>query len=163
LAPFEGATTPRDFSPCGITLDRNSPVLSLHPERFYSWISDAQIVVPEVLLVPLYLGGVEPTGTLWVVSETEGHFNREHARIASELASLVGVALKIRRTEARLQAALQEQETLTREMSHRVKNLFMVCEGMVRMSAKAANSKEEMSEVLSGRLRALSAAHGLIR
>jgi hypothetical protein len=33
LAPFNGATTPRDFSPCGITLDRNAPVLSAHPER----------------------------------------------------------------------------------------------------------------------------------
>lgn len=55
LAPFNGATTPRDFSPCGITLDHNAPVLSLHPERFYGWIADAKIVVPEVLLVPLYL------------------------------------------------------------------------------------------------------------
>ena len=49
LSPFDGATTPRDFSPCGITLDQNQPVLSLHPERFYDWISDASIVVPEVL------------------------------------------------------------------------------------------------------------------
>ncbi|MCX7355881.1 MAG: hypothetical protein NTY59_13835 [Alphaproteobacteria bacterium] len=65
LAPFENATTPRNFSPCGITLDRNGPVLSLHPERVYDWISNADIVVPEVLLVPLYLGGKEPLGTLW--------------------------------------------------------------------------------------------------
>lgn len=163
LAPFEDATTPRNFSPCGITLDRNAPVLSLHPERFYSWISDARIVVPEVLLVPLYLGEAEPAGTLWIVAGKEGHFNSEHVRIATELASLVGIALKIRRTETRLQDALQEQETLTREMSHRVKNLFMVCEGMVRMSVKGANSKEEMTEILTGRLRALAAAHGLIR
>src|SRR5271170_5063918 len=33
LAPFNGATTPRNFSPCGVTLDRNAPVLSMHPER----------------------------------------------------------------------------------------------------------------------------------
>src|SRR5580698_1926376 len=57
LSPFENATTPREFSPCGITLDQNRPVLSLHPERVYGWISDANIIVPEVLLVPLYLGG----------------------------------------------------------------------------------------------------------
>src|SRR3984885_7322750 len=68
LAPFNGATTPRDFSPCGITLDHNAPVLSLHPERVYNWIADAKIVVPEVLLVPLYLGGKVPLGTLWIVS-----------------------------------------------------------------------------------------------
>src|SRR5277367_779477 len=80
LAPFNGATTPRDFSPCGITLDRNAPVLSLHPERVYSWIADANITVPEVLLVPLYLGGTDPLGTLWIVSEKEGHFDSGHAR-----------------------------------------------------------------------------------
>jgi hypothetical protein len=33
LAPFNGATTPRNFSPCGVTLDRNAPVLSTHPEQ----------------------------------------------------------------------------------------------------------------------------------
>src|SRR5215467_4382100 len=43
LASFDGATTPRDFSPCGITLDRKAPVLSRHPERVYSWIADANI------------------------------------------------------------------------------------------------------------------------
>ena len=67
LAPFEGATTPRNFSPCGITLDRNAPVLSARPERVYNWIADANISVPEVLLVPLYLGGTTPLGTLWIV------------------------------------------------------------------------------------------------
>src|SRR5277367_6255186 len=69
LSNFDGATTPREFSPCGVTLDRNGPVLSLHPERVYSWIAEANITVPEVVLVPLYLGGTTPLGTLWIVSE----------------------------------------------------------------------------------------------
>ncbi len=33
LSPFTGATTPRDFSPCGITLDRNAPVLDRRREH----------------------------------------------------------------------------------------------------------------------------------
>src|SRR5215472_6256502 len=74
LARFNGATTPRDHSPCGITLDCNAPVLALHPERIYDWIAEANIVVPEVLLVPLYLGDKVPLRTLWIVSEREGHF-----------------------------------------------------------------------------------------
>ena len=102
LAPFNGATTPRDFSPCGITLDRNAPVLSLHPERVYDWIADANIVVPEVLLVPLYLGGTAPLGTLWIVSDREGHFDCGHARALTELAAFVGIALRMVRTEERL-------------------------------------------------------------
>jgi hypothetical protein len=51
LAPFEEATTPRNFSPCGVTRDQKKAVLCKHPEQFYNWISDANIVVPEVLLV----------------------------------------------------------------------------------------------------------------
>ncbi|MET0660666.1 MAG: HWE histidine kinase domain-containing protein [Steroidobacteraceae bacterium] len=164
LAPFEDATTPRNFSPCGITLDRNGPVLSLHPERFYNWIADANIVVPEVLLVPLFLGGGnEPMGTLWIVSDVEGHFNSEHARVASELAAFVGIAIKMLRGEQRLQSALEEQEMLAREMGHRVKNLLAVAEGMVRLTAKTTATKEELADMLTGRFHALAAAQGLIR
>lgn len=163
LAPFEDATTPRDFSPCGVTLDQNAPVLSLHPERFYNWISDAKIVVPEVLLVPLYFTTPEPQGTLWIVSEKEKHFNREHVRIATELATFVGIAIQMVRTQERLQVALEEQETLTKEMSHRLKNLFAVSEGMVRMTMKTANTVSEMGQSLIGRFHALATAHALIR
>lgn len=163
LSPFENATTPRNFSPCGITLDRNEPVLSLHPERYYNWISDASIVVPEVLLVPLYLGGTEPLGTLWIVSEAEDHFDRNDARAMTELATFVGIALKMLRTEQNLHKALEEQETLTKEMSHRVKNLFAVATGMVRITARTSASVAEMAQLLTGRLTALAAAHGMIR
>ena len=110
LAPFNGATTPRDFSPCGITLDRNAPVLAQHPERVYGWIADANIVVPEVLLVPLYLGGKVPLGTLWIVSDREGHFDSGHARALTELAAFVGIALRMVRSEHRLNQALEAQE-----------------------------------------------------
>lgn len=163
LAPFNGATTPRDFSPCGITLDRNAPVLSLHPERVYDWISDANIIVPEVLLVPLYIGGSAPLGTLWIVSGEEGHFDRGHARAMTELASFVDIALRMVRTEKRLQEALDEQQTLALEMSHRVNNLFFVAEGMIQISTRYATDKEELAESLSGRLHALARAHSLVR
>jgi two-component sensor histidine kinase len=163
LAPFEDATTPRNFSPCGITLDRDRPVLALHPERVYEWISDAGIVVPEVLLVPLHLGGKEPLGTLWIVSDKEGHFDSGHARVATELATFVGIALRMLQSERRLKEALEQQETLTKEMSHRVKNLFAITAGLVRISEKAAATPAEMSKILSGRLEALAEANALVR
>jgi two-component sensor histidine kinase len=163
LAPFENATTPRNFSPCGVTLDQNRPVLSRHPERFYDWISDASIEVPEVLLVPLYIGGNEPLGTLWIVADREGHFDSGHSRIAAELASFVGIGLYLQRSRRKLEQALEQQEMLIREMAHRVKNLFAVAEGMVRMTARSTDSKEEMARTLVGRFHALSGAHGLVR
>lgn len=110
LAQFNGATTPRNLSPCGITLDINAPVLAQHPERVYGWISDANIVVPEVLLVPLYLGDKVPLGTLWIVSDREEHFDCGHARVLTELAAFVGIALRMLRSEQRLHRTLESQE-----------------------------------------------------
>ncbi|WP_245516157.1 sensor histidine kinase [Ancylobacter aquaticus] len=163
LSPFDGATTPRDFSPCGVTLDENRPVLSLHPERIYDWISDAGIVVPEVLLVPLHVGDADALGTLWIVSEQEGHFNSGHSRIAEELAAFVSVALQMLRSQQRLSRALDEQETLTREMGHRIQNLFAMVSSILRNSARMASDKEDLAEKALGRLHALSTAHGLVR
>jgi len=163
LSQYNGATTPRNFSPCGITLDQNAPVLSRHPERAYDWIAAANIIVPEVLLVPLYLGGKIPLGTLWIVADKEGHFDSGHARVMTELASFVGIALRMVRSEQRLQRALDEQEMLAREMSHRVNNLFAMTDGMIRISARGAATKDDLVQTLSGRLHALARAHALVR
>src|ERR1700712_665612 len=83
LASFENALTPRDDSPCGVTLDRNAPTLAAHPELIYDWIADAGIVVPEVLLIPLHLKDEAPLGTLWIVGPRGGHFNQDNRRLAS--------------------------------------------------------------------------------
>jgi two-component sensor histidine kinase len=163
LAQFEGVTTPRDFSPCGITLDEKRPVLARNPELVYDWIADAKIVVPEVMLVPIYVGGQEPLGTLWIVADCAGHFDSGDAREITDLASFVGIALRIHRTEKSLHAALEEQELLTREMNHRLKNVFAVTEGLLRISARAAATKEELVKVMSGRIQALASAHALVR
>ncbi|MET3667958.1 HWE histidine kinase domain-containing protein [Caulobacter sp. 1776] len=162
LAAFEHATTPRESSPCGVTLDLNGPVLARHPERVYGWIDEAGIVVPEVLLVPLRFGGELPIGTLWIVSDKEGWFDGGHARSMTELAAFVGIALRMLHGERQLQDALEEQELLTKEMSHRVKNLFAITDGMIRGTARGAVDKADMARSLSGRLHALASAHTLV-
>ena len=162
LAAFEGTTTPRHDSPCGVTLDQAAPILARHAERLYKWIADANIVVPEVLLVPLFLGGSQPLGTLWVVSEVEGRFDSGHARVLMELAAFVGIALRMQRTEERLRQALEAQEVLTREMSHRLTNVLQLADSMIRLGARSAGSKADMAQALSGRLQALASAHALV-
>ncbi|KQX22693.1 sensor histidine kinase [Sphingomonas sp. Root1294] len=161
LAAFEDATTPRDFSPCGVVLDRRAPVLAVHSERAYDWISDERIILPEVLLVPLFAGD-EPLGTLWVVSDVAGHFHNGHARSLAELAAFAGMALRMISSERALSVALEEQSLLAMEMNHRVKNLFAVADGMIRASARGEASKQEMADALSGRLHALASAHSLV-
>jgi two-component sensor histidine kinase len=163
LARFENATTPRDDSPCGVTLDRNEVTLSRHPEMIYDWIAAENIVVPEVLLVPLHLAGEEPLGTLWVVARREGQFDQSDADILAELASFAGMALRMIRKEEDLRAALDQQELLAKEMSHRLKNLFAITDGMVRSSARHADTVDDMTEALSGRLHAMAKAHAIVQ
>lgn len=162
LARFEGATTPRSNSPCGVTLDAGMPILVAHPERLYDWIAAENLFLPEVLLVPLAAGG-DQLGTLWVVGDSNGHFDSGDAQAMADLAVFVGMALLVRKREEESRRALEEQEIVAQEMSHRLRNLFAVTEGMIRGSARSAASPAAMAEALSGRLHALARADSLVR
>jgi PAS domain S-box-containing protein len=60
--------------------------------------------------------------------------------------------------------ALEEAQTLlTRELNHRVKNLFAIANGMVSMTARTAKDPKDMATALRGRLSALSRAHELVQ
>ncbi|MGO4523920.1 sensor histidine kinase [Microvirga sp. 2MCAF35] len=60
--------------------------------------------------------------------------------------------------------ALEEaQKLLTRELNHRVKNLFAIANGMVSMTARTAKDTKDMANALRGRLSALSRAHELVQ
>ncbi|MCB8822279.1 sensor histidine kinase [Microvirga rosea] len=62
------------------------------------------------------------------------------------------------------QHALEEgQHLLTRELNHRVKNLFAIANGMVSLTARGAKDPKEMATALRGRLGALSRAHELVQ
>lgn len=168
-ANFLGGTAPGDFSPSGVCLDLGHPILMARPERVYAFLSEAGVPNYEVLLVPLYAGQPDPAGTLWVISHDEAiHFDSGDVRVTSELAAFAGIALKmirdasvLRASEERLNLALHQEEMLTREMSHRVKNLFAIAIGMVSISAKSAATPQDMAKTLLGRLNALARAHDL--
>ncbi len=59
--------------------------------------------------------------------------------------------------------AVEARQALAREMSHRVKNLFAVMSGLVSMTARSAQTPNDMADALRGRLGALSRAHELVR
>src|SRR4051812_19415939 len=48
FAEFVGATLPRDFSPCGVVLDRDALQLMTDPVRYYPYIADLTPPVREV-------------------------------------------------------------------------------------------------------------------
>ena len=65
-----GRTTPRNFSPCGTTLDANAPQLFAYPGRRFPYFNGLEFPIVEALVIPVDLGG-EILGTIWVVSHDE--------------------------------------------------------------------------------------------
>lgn len=74
---------------------------------------------------------------------------------------LQGAVCNILDVSERRQAE-EAQQLLMRELNHRVKNLFSITAGMIKMTARHANDVEEMSSSLTGRVIALARAHELI-
>ncbi len=88
LAPHTGATSPRDWSPSGATLDRKSPQLFLYPARCFHYLNQLQPAIVEGLVVPIFVDDA-PWGTLWVVSHEEHrNFDRTDVDAVSSLAAL---------------------------------------------------------------------------
>lgn len=110
--PHEHGLAPRNFSPCGVTLDQDAPVLTAHPARYYAWIADADMDAAEILLVPLRVSKGPQLGTLWINSNNPGHFHRGHVRALTELSVFVSAALRMIGAERKLERALNESQTL---------------------------------------------------
>jgi GAF domain len=88
-----GQTTPRNFSPCGITLDRRSPQLFSYPERYFPYLKKAMVPIVEGLVIPIFVDG-RGLGTIWVVShDTSCEFNSDDVSTMTSLAAFCEAAL----------------------------------------------------------------------
>src|ERR1700737_2307867 len=65
-APRVGGRTPRNFSPCGTTLDRGAPQLFSFPARYFTYFEELASPIAEGLVIPFALNG-HVFGTIWVV------------------------------------------------------------------------------------------------
>jgi signal transduction histidine kinase len=83
---YLGATLPREHSPCGVVLSRNSIQLMSDPAEHYDYVGALNPPCHEVLLIPFRLG-TEPIGTIWAaMHDQDRHFDAEDARLLSSLA-----------------------------------------------------------------------------
>lgn len=90
LASAINGTTPRDFSPCGVCLDHDAPVLFSHPDRRYTFLQAAGVPFVEALILPFHAKG-KAVGTIWIVShDYAGQFDMEDVRIMTRLARFTG-------------------------------------------------------------------------
>ncbi|OJU67564.1 MAG: histidine kinase [Rhizobiales bacterium 63-7] len=80
--------------------------------------------------------------------------------VRDEAGRILG-ASKIARDIGAQQSAHARQLLLLREMNHRIKNLFTLIAGLVRLSSRATKGGEALANELTGRLQALARAHEL--
>lgn len=161
-AHLSGRTVPRHPSPCGLCLDARESVLITHPEICYPHLAEPGVSVHEALLTPIFLGGAQPLGVLWVLSHDPArNFDASDARALTELASFAGIAIKMISDAQALKRSLELQEIMTREMAHRINNLLTVTGGLISAGARTAKTPMELANNVRSRLQALGRAHSL--
>jgi GAF domain-containing protein len=110
-------------SPAGFALRTGKPVISNHLEN------EERFRTPEILrqhgihraMNVILQGDGRPYGVLEVDSRSEDEFIENDLAFLQGTANLLGMAIERDRHERSLKAALERQEVLLKEMSHRVK------------------------------------------
>jgi RNA polymerase sigma factor (sigma-70 family) len=95
LEQYVGGTTPRNFSPCGVTLDCDSPQLFRRPARYFNYFNEVKVPIVEGLVIPFH-ANERINGTVWIVSHDEGvPFDSEDARIMTSLTEFIQFTLPL--------------------------------------------------------------------
>lgn len=156
-----GGTTPRNFSPCGVCVDQNQPVLMDRLDRVYPYFKSAPLPFVEALLLPWGVSG-GPVGTLWVVAHSDRRkFELEDVRIMRSLAAFASAAIRLRqvvREGERIAAA----SGIISELAHHINNplqgaifaLFNLSED--RDLSASAREMVSVLQIQLGRVAALS-------
>jgi two-component sensor histidine kinase len=144
-------------SPAGFALRTGQPVISNHlaeETRFRTPKLLADHGVRRAINV-IIQGDGGPFGILEVDSPMEGRFTETDLAFMQGFANLLGVAIErqqaeeeLRANKALLQRALEEQDVLTREISHRVKNSLQLVAGLLNMQGRASGN-EDLRRALS--------------
>ncbi|MBW4623997.1 MAG: PAS domain S-box protein [Brasilonema octagenarum HA4186-MV1] len=146
LEEYEQGTSPGDFSPCGVCLERRSPQLFLYPERYFTYFQQAKPAIVEGLVIPLVIDE-QPIGTIWIVSHDEQrHFDSEDVRLMTSLANFTAAALGSSRAR---QTAVDAQQAL-HESQAQMQSLLANIPGMVYRYIAGADGSDRFAFVNSG-------------
>lgn len=105
LASRLGDTAPREFSPCGTVVERNSVHLFSYLERHFKYFAAVKPTIVEALLVPFSFEA-KPIGAIWVMTHDERHgFDAEDARRIGNLGKFAAAAHRLHRALAEAEAA----------------------------------------------------------
>ncbi|MBM3561990.1 MAG: GAF domain-containing protein [Alphaproteobacteria bacterium] len=150
-------------SPAGFALRCGTPVISNHLE------AETRFKTPEILrqhgvrraMNVILQGDGKAFGVLEVDSRSPTEFVEQDIAFLQGAANILGMAIEREREERKLREALARNETLLKEMNHRVKNSLTIVGSMLRLQANDAED-EQAGELLNGashRVDAIAKAH----
>ena len=138
-----GGTMPREASPCGTVIARDSVLLFDRPERYYPALRGVMPLVYEALLAPWHVAG-EAVGTLWAVSHSPGRaFDAEDARLVASLARFASAAHQM---VTALDAAETGRRELERRVAERTRALSDANEDLRREAGERTRAEEALRE-----------------
>lgn len=125
-------------SPAGFAFKTGEAVISNHldqEERFRTPELMAEHSIRRAINVLVDADG-KRYGVLEVDSPNDGKFDADDLAFMQGFANLIGVAIERQQAEAKLSAAIEYQEMLTREASHRVKNSLAMVSSMLELQMR---------------------------
>jgi two-component sensor histidine kinase len=136
----------------------------------FKGMPDGHLPVRSYLAVSIISRSGGVLGGLLLGHPSPNIFNASHEQLVVGIAAQAAIGIDNSRLYDKAQREIEERRqaeearlVVLRELNHRVKNVFAVAIGMITMTERKSDTKQQMGERLTGRLRALANAHELIR
>jgi len=156
-------TTPRHFSPSGLCVDGNEPLLMQRPELAYRYL-DVGPPFHDVLLIPLTERHSELEGAIWIVSHnTARKFDGEDARVMQRFALFTTTALRLAKVAQEEKRKASEQTLRLHELDHRFRNTLAMTASLLRhqLGGVADPAGRRALEAARQRVQAMGLVHQL--
>jgi len=148
-------------SPGGFALRTGKPVISNHLE------SEQRFRTPDLLAAHdvrramnvILQGDGTPYGVLEVDSRSSGEFDEHDIAFLQGAANILGMAIERQRRERALQAAIEHQQVLVKEINHRVKNSLQLVASVLRLQMGTNPEVARQLQEASSRIMAIGRAH----
>lgn len=150
-------------SPAGFALRTGKPVISNHLEN------EERFRTPELLvrygirraMNVILQGDGAPFGVLEVDARAGGDFSEQDLSFLQGAANILGMAIERQRHERRLNAAVERQQMLLKEINHRVKNSLQLVSSMLNLQASDGVDPEVRRQLqeASNRVLTIARAH----